>query len=182
MRALPSAGFTMLEVLVAMLVLAVGLLGGGAMQLAALRARHESLLLSGAVQLASGMAERMRANAGELDGVYLTLDYDAHAQPAPPPPARLCWDGGCDRAQLAQADLHDARQHVHGALPGGRIRICRDAAVWHGDGLRWQCSGGAGAPVVVKIGWRGKRPDGQADAPAREFAPSVALALAGAAP
>ena len=56
------AGFTLVEVMIAVLVLALGIVGGVSMQLAALRARHQSTLLAQASWLAVGMAERMRAN------------------------------------------------------------------------------------------------------------------------
>lgn len=176
-------GFTLLEVLIAMLVLAIGVMGGSAMQLTALRARHESLLLSGATQMAAGMAERMRANAAQIDAVYATLDYDAAAEPTPSAPAHQCWDGGCDSAQAALADLYDLKQQVSASLPSGRARICRDAAMWHGARLRWACAGGPGAQLVVKVGWRGKRPDGASTGDnSGDYAPGVAIAVAGAAP
>ena len=66
MRINAATGFTIVEVLVAIIVLALGLIGGTAMQLAALRTRHQSALLSSAVRLASGTADRMRANAPQL--------------------------------------------------------------------------------------------------------------------
>lgn len=177
-----AMGFSLLEVLVAVLVLALGVLGGSAMQLTAMRARHESLLLSGALHMASGMADRMRANAGQIGSAYLTLDYDAAAEPTPAAPAQLCWDGGCDNAQLALADMYELKQQVGASLPSGRARICRDAAVWQAGGLRWACADGPGAPVVVKIGWRGKQPDGTPSRDGGEYAPGVAIALAGATP
>ncbi|MET0857036.1 MAG: type IV pilus modification protein PilV, partial [Telluria sp.] len=62
---------------------------------------------------------------------------------------------------------------------------CRDSQVWDaGRGaLRWACGGGPQAPVVIKLGWRGKEHDGSAAHDrAGEFAPSVAIALPGAAP
>ena len=82
MRIGVATGFPIVEVLVAIIVLALGLIGGTAMQLAALRTRHQSALLSSAVRLASGTADRMRANAPQLlradhDNPYLNLDYDA---------------------------------------------------------------------------------------------------------
>ena len=49
------------------------------------------------------------------------------------------------------------RLAVHGRFPGGRIAVCRDAAPWDAarQRYRWDCSGGAGAPVTIKIGWHG---------------------------
>lgn len=178
-----ARGFTLIEVLVAVLVLAVGLIGGTAMQLHAMRARQESALLSSAVQIATGMADRMRANAAQVPGVYLGLDYDAHTEPVPAPPGSACMAAACDGAALAQFDLYELKRQVRAMLPAGRARVCRDADMWSGGKLRWECSGDPSAPVVVKIGWRGKNPDGTpaADA-AGTYAPGVAIGVAGIAP
>ena len=69
-------GFTLIEVLVALLVLAVGALGAGALVLQARRAAQQSVRLSAAVQLAAVAAENMRANvvasaAADADNPYL---------------------------------------------------------------------------------------------------------------
>ncbi len=177
-----ARGFTLLEVLIAVVVLALGILGGVALQLASLRARHQAVLLSQATQLATGLAERMRANPSQTS-TYLTLDYDAAAAPPPSAPAVLCDVGAsCAADQLAQADLYDAKSQLQSHLPTGRVVICRDAGLWSGGRLRWSCAGSAAAPTVIKVGWRGKRPDGAHDkTDDGEYLPSVAL-VAGASP
>ncbi|AXA91713.1 type IV pilus modification protein PilV [Massilia sp. YMA4] len=177
-----AGGFTLIEVLVAVLVLAVGLIGGTAMQLHAMRARQESALLSTAVQAAAAMAERIRANAGQRS-VYLSLDYDAAIEPAPAPPRILCQDTACAPAALAALDVYELKRMVRTSLPAGRARVCRDAHAWHAGRLRWPCSAAPGAPVVVKIGWRGKNPDGTplADDDSGVVA-GVAMAVAGVGP
>ena len=180
-----SRGFTILEVLVAIVVLALGLIGGTEMQLVAMHTRHQSALLSQAVQLAAGLAERMRANAAQMrlaDGAnpYLGLNYDSYAEPDPAPPATLCYTAGayCDSAQLAQFDLYELKTMVHAALPGGRVVVCRDNGAWQGHSLRWECSGGAGAPLLIKIGWRGKNPNGTPlKDVAGQYVPGFALAV-----
>ena len=176
-----AAGFTLLEVLIAMLVLALGLVGGTAMQLHAMRTRHESALLSVAVQIAAGMAEHMRANAAQVPAVYLGVDYDAHANPVPAMPASFCRRDPCDPAQMARLDVHELARQVSAALPAGRARICRDAQLYANGRLRWDCTGGAQDPVVVKIGWRGRRPDGTPERDGQGgHGPGVAFALPGA--
>ena len=176
-----ARGFTLLEILIAMLVLALGILGGVALQLAALRARQQSVLLSQATQMATSLAERMRANPSQRD-TYLTLDYDAFVEAVPGAPAALCHAGACSADQLALADLYEAKSQLRSHLPAGRVVICRDAGLWSGGKLHWSCSGGVAAPTVVKVGWRGKRPDGAQDkTTAGEYVPSVALVV-GASP
>jgi type IV pilus assembly protein PilV len=196
-RVRSAGGFTLLEVLVALMVLAIGILGASATQLAALRTRHQSRLMSDGVQLASALADSMRANlepmaAADASNPYLQLRYDAalDGAPAPAPP---CLPGaGCSAFQLAEADLDQVRQALHAGFPGGRVAVCRDSVVWDlGRGaLRWACDGGTGsgggssggAPIVIKLGWRGKEIDGgDARDRAGDFAPSVAIALPGVA-
>jgi type IV pilus assembly protein PilV len=182
-------GSTLVEVLVALLLLAVGLLGGSAMQLSSLRARHESALLSAAMQLAASMAERMRANSTQMqapdaDNPYLGLDYEAGPlDEAGGAPACL-GDTACSAAQLAQFDIAEWKQQLHAALPGARLHICRDAPAWDAaaQGLPWACNGGKGAPIVIKLGWRGRQPDGSpAVNAAGESLPRLAFQLGGGA-
>ncbi len=176
-------GFTLIEVLVAVLVLAIGIVGAAGVQLAALRTRHLTGLMSGAVQLAGALAERMRANTIEAqaaDGAnpYLQLDYDTAA--GAPVPATSCFGAtGCSSAELAAFDLYEIKQALYADFPGARVAVCRDAAVWSGTAraLAWQCAGAPGAPIVIKIGWRDRR--AQPDA---GIVPSVALVVAGTAP
>lgn len=168
-------GFTVAEVLVALAVLALGMLGAGAMQLAATRARQETRWQSAAWQLAAGMAGSVRANPGQLESIYLTLDYDAAGSAGGAPPS-VAPCNPCDGAALAQSDLETLKYQLARQLPAGRARICRDTHPWAGGRLRWACSG-AGA-VVVKIGWRGRLPNGKPD----HEAPAVALVVAGVRP
>lgn len=172
-----TRGFTLLEILIAVLVLALGITGGVALQLAAMRTRHQAALLSQATQTATALAERMRANPTQAD-IYLTLNYDALAEPTPAVPAMLCTGAACTADQLALSDLYELKLLVRNHLPAGRALVCRDADLWSGGKLRWSCSGGAMAPLVVKVGWRGKHPDGtpQTDAEG-EYLPGVALAV-----
>ncbi len=185
MNRMSASGFTLLEVLVAVFVTALGVIGAAGMQLSALRARQQSVYLSDALHIAAGMADKIRANAprSPAGNPYLGADYAA-VNGAPPAPGALCHDADaqCDREQLARADLYEAMRQVYVGLPGGRMRICRDGGVWD-DGQRaltWACAGGVDAPLVVKLGWRARKPDG---GEAREGAPpdppGVAIALGG---
>jgi type IV pilus assembly protein PilV len=61
----------MVEVLVALVVLSIGLLGVAALQLTSLRSNHGSAMRSQATFLAYDIIDRMRANrAGALGGLY----------------------------------------------------------------------------------------------------------------
>ena len=66
-----TRGFTLIEALVALLVLSIGLLGVAALQLTSLRSNHGSAMRSQATFLAYDIIDRMRANrAAALAGNY----------------------------------------------------------------------------------------------------------------
>ena len=158
MRRLWREGFTLLEVLVALFVLAVGVLGAAAAGATNERLRQHAALESGAVALAAALAARIQVNRAQMAlpdaaNAYLELDYDAAAGAPADPPMQCFGAAECDSAQLARFDNHELARGVHDAFPGGRILVCRDVAIPDGP-LAWPCAGGAGAPLVVKIGWR----------------------------
>jgi type IV pilus assembly protein PilV len=170
-----ASGFTLAEVLVGLVLLAVGVMGAVAMQARAQRARLEAHLMSQALHLASSLGERIGANALQLDR-YLGLDYDAARDGAPQAPTLLCFDGSdCDTEQLVAFDLYETRQQLHAQFPGGRIGICHDGTVVDAStkALSWACDDDANAPVTIKIGWQGRHSDGK---PLQQ-APRLALPL-----
>jgi type IV pilus assembly protein PilV len=180
-------GFTLVEILVAILVLAIGILGAAGAQVAALRARHGTGLMSGGVQLGATLADNMRtagmARAGDATNPYLQLDYDAEADGAPAAPERQCYAGSaCTVLEMAQFDVYNAKHAIYTRFPGGRITVCRDDQVWAESqrALAWECNAAGRAPVVIKIGWRPKRSSGASGGEAA-FLPAVALVLGGGA-
>ncbi len=79
-----ARGFTLIESLVALLVLSIGLLGIAAMQLASLQANNGAFQRTQATFLAQDIADRMRANRtaainGEYDFAFGTAAPDAPA-------------------------------------------------------------------------------------------------------
>lgn len=70
-------GFTLIEVLIAIIVLSVGLLGLAALLSQGMRVTHDSYLLAVATQQAEDMAERMRANPTETAKAAGSGGYDA---------------------------------------------------------------------------------------------------------
>lgn len=101
-------GFTLIEVLIAMLILAVGLLGLAGMQARSIRANLSAYNRSQATQLAYNMADRMRANTTEArkynnfpPSIYATvLAVNAGLQAGCTAIA-----GGCTPVQMARNDL-----------------------------------------------------------------------------
>ncbi|MBF0446681.1 MAG: type IV pilus modification protein PilV [Magnetococcales bacterium] len=61
-RIAPEAGFSLLEILIALLILSVGLLGLGTLQLASLRTGQEAYFRDQATAIAQELAERLHVN------------------------------------------------------------------------------------------------------------------------
>jgi type IV pilus assembly protein PilV len=180
-----QCGFSMMEVLVSILVLAIGVIGAAGLQLGALRATKQSSLQTTALQLAAEMADKMRANDKQMKqstSLFLGVDYQSASDGEPATPAKMCYAAPCNADELAAFDIYEWEKRVKDTLPGGRAMICRDASPWDSDknSLTWDCDGksGNGASYVVKVGWQARNPDGTLiqDA-AKTFPPSVALTV-----
>jgi len=152
-------GFTLAEVLVALFVVALGIAGAAGVQAMAMRSGREAARIADGVQLATSLAERMRANPvamalADSANPYLQLDYDSAA--GSPPEAEACFrDSNCNATALANFDLMEVAHELVLRFPGGRLLACRDAAMPDASGLpSWTCDQQPGAPVVIKLGWR----------------------------
>jgi type IV pilus assembly protein PilV len=106
-------GFTLVEVLVALVVLAGGLLGLAALQATSLRNTQSAYNRSQATQLAYQMADRMRANVANA-GLLATSAYVGAVPGAAI--ANCTAAAGCTPAQMAQNDLFEWNQDIDNAL------------------------------------------------------------------
>jgi type IV pilus assembly protein PilV len=107
-------GFTLLEVLIAVLILSIGLLGLAGLQTASLKFNTSAYYLTQATALAYDFTDRMRANRdAALDG-----DYDI-AYADPPPACGVAAAG----ATIAERDINVWRNALACALPLGNGRV-----------------------------------------------------------
>ena len=96
MDRLTCRGYSLVELLVAILIVAVGALGVAGLQLASARNARTALETTLATMLAEDLADRIQANEG---GTYTT-------GPGAPPPAFVdCLTRDCTAAELAAFDL-----------------------------------------------------------------------------
>lgn len=121
-------GATMLEVLITMVVLAIGLLGLAGLQITSIQSNHGSYYRSQATVLAYDITDRMRSNrTAALAGEY-AVNFPASAT---------------DRAVtgvLAQQDTAQWLNELGATLPGGTGRISTN------DKL-----------VTIEVRWNGSR-------------------------
>ncbi|MBN8761285.1 MAG: type IV pilus modification protein PilV [Thiobacillus sp.] len=108
------SGFTMIEVLVAIVVLSLGLLGLAGLQAASLRNNQTAYYRGIATQQAYDMADRLRANlAGVRAGDYSNL---AAGLPGSNP---NCFASACTPANMAISDHFQWNTMNAALLPGG---------------------------------------------------------------
>ena len=157
-------GFSLVEVLVAIVVLSFGLLGMVGMQAFALQSNQEARLQGQAAVLARELAEMMRGNKvvgsdpSSTNNFYLgtftvgslsmgsNASYCSGANTLTP-----C----ATPADVAKAEMTDWLNRVNTELPGARVSVCFDDAPYDSSGMpQWTCPAtGADEIAVIKIGW-----------------------------
>jgi type IV pilus assembly protein PilV len=119
-----SQGFTLVESLVALVILSIGMLGIAALHVEGLRSARGALTRTTAVTLASDIADRIRANRGatvEYGAVVTSADTNANCLPG---------GAGCTVADLAHHDKAVWLGAIEASLPGGTGTIdCDDSDV-----------------------------------------------------
>jgi type IV pilus assembly protein PilV len=174
-----AGGFSLIEVLVAVLVFAIGVLGVVGLQTVGMQANSDSSTRSQALALAYDMADRMRANLPAVNATTSTDRYDgvtpainncrmryANAQVSTP--------SVCTPPQIAADDIADWRLYVARALPNGTGIVCRDATPDDGtDAAAAACSGAGTDPLVVKVFWMERLRQGSVAATPRRVAMMV---------
>lgn len=156
-----SLGFSLVEVLVAIVILSFGMLGMVGMQAFALQSNRDARLQSQAASLARELAELMRGNkvtavltgtANPYLGNFTTL---AAASPSYCLQSSNAATGCTSTADVASAEMTDWLARVEDELPGARVTVCYDAAPYDSTGLpQWDCTAtGADEIIVIKIGW-----------------------------
>lgn len=112
-------GFTLLEVLIAVVVLSIGLLGLAALQFSALRGNNQSYERSQAHTLAYEIADAMRANRVQAAAGAFNIGVAT----VPALPATDCNAAACSAAEAAAFALATWHQRMRILLPNSTARI-----------------------------------------------------------
>lgn len=131
-------GASLIEVLVAIVVLSIGLLGIAGLQAATTKYKINTWSRSSATQLVSDLSERIRINPDVAGSNFTTgvsaassyiLDATWAAQSGPPPTiAKDCAKSGvaCTTTERADYDMAYWRGRVRAALPQGAANVAGD--------------------------------------------------------
>lgn len=157
-------GFSMVELLVAVLIFAIGLVGLAGLQLAGLRSNQTAYHRSVATQLAYDMIDRMRSNAAILNSDRLN-NTESYRDVSPATTAASnplqCETNLCSPADLAVYDLKRWNTQLAAQLPGGKGIVCLDSTPDIGDSANPTATcdalGGTGKIYAIKIWWDDNR-------------------------
>ena len=101
-------GFSLIEVLIALVVLAIGLLGLAALQTIGLRYNHGSYQETQATILTYNIIDRMRANTtGRDSALYDTIDTSSWTATTD-----NCFSGSCDATELRNYDIDQWQNNI----------------------------------------------------------------------
>ena len=114
-------GFSLVEVLIALVIMSVGMLGIAGLYVQSMQAGRTSMFRHNAVTLAGDIADRIRANPRA--GAAYTGDG---AGPEP------CDDGStdCDEAEMAVFDISRWKAQADATLPAGDVTVTFDNLVF----------------------------------------------------
>lgn len=107
-------GLGMIEVLVALVIISVSMLGLAALQISSVRFNHQAYLRSQATYIAYDIIDRMRANVPEAEaGSYsVAINDDSNGSTA-------CDTGTCSTAAMVTYDINQWLNTVKTELPQG---------------------------------------------------------------
>jgi type IV pilus assembly protein PilV len=145
---------TLIEILVSLLILAIGMLGMAGLQTVSLRNTQSAYQRTQAAILSNDIVERVRAN---LQGVE-SGSYDNAAGAVT---ASCNSISGCTPAQMAANDVAEWKKALATALPEGEGTLCNDSTPSDGTPAAPACDG-VGDLFAIKIWWDSDR-DGTAE-------------------
>lgn len=154
-----EAGFSLLEVLIAIVILSFGVLGAVGMQVTAMQANKEARNQATATTFARELAEKMRGNhtvaikTAAADNPYL-FDVTLASTTTIAVPSVNCFTTGCPIVKDAATwDVAEWQGRIKDALPTPRIKVCYDQDPFDSAGKpRWNCTD-SGDIAVLKMSW-----------------------------
>lgn len=142
-----QSGVSLLEVLIAILILSFGMLGMLGLIINSLKLTSSSNYRTIAAQQAYSMADTLRSN------VLILAKFQS---PSGAAVANCLEAAGCTQDQMYVTDFSMWTTRLAAMLPAGSGTVCSDATPSDGDPGNWQCDAVAlnpTGPFVVKVCW-----------------------------
>jgi type IV pilus assembly protein PilV len=138
-----ATGFTLIEVLVSTVILAIGLLGLAAMQTLALKDNQDAFYYSQASSLAYEMSDRIKVNAAAWQ--------DTGAIPTDTPCDKSCdFANPCTPDEMATFDYCAWKSNVQSRIAGATATVAASPVV---DPLSTVCTDTTGNRLCLTISW-----------------------------
>lgn len=147
-------GTTLIEVLISLLILAIGLLGMAGLQTVSLRNTQSAYIRTQATLLSSDVVERIRANLQAVEAG----DYNNNTGAVEDSCKTVA---GCGAGAMAGNDIAEWKIALQTNLPSGTGTVCVDSSPDDGTPLAPACDA-LGLVYAVKIWWDEDR-DGTAE-------------------
>lgn len=155
-------GFSMIEVLVAIVVLSFGMLGVVGLQLQALRGNQHAALTAVASSLVRDYQETLTAlpstsaSSATTTSKITSITKNSYTAYGSAKDCKLSANT-CSPSEFADDATLEWIERVKSALPNGMVTICFDNAYVEATGsskglYKWACSS-TGDMIVVKLGW-----------------------------
>jgi type IV pilus assembly protein PilV len=139
-------GFTLIEVLVTVIVLAIGLLGLAGLQLGGLRYSYSAYQRSQATIMANDIIDRMRANPT----VAGSGSYNISIGTTPATKSCTGTSSNCTAAEMAAADLYEWKQSLADVLPAGDGSIVNNGGTFTVT-IQWDDTRGEEAAKTLAV-------------------------------
>ena len=186
-----QAGFSLLEVLIAFIILSLGMMGAVGMQAAAMQSNKETRSQSVAASFARELADKMRGNhtvaIKTAGNPYLksetTLTLVPKVDIPYPPDNENCFKTACPtREAVATWDMADWQNRLQNALPDPKFKVCFDKTPFDADGkAHWACTDD-GDISVLKMAWTNTGTDGVLKFTSGDMRPLIIVPLTAGTP
>jgi type IV pilus assembly protein PilV len=153
-----QSGASLLEVLIAIVIMSFGLLALGGLTASSVQYGKMAQFQTVGVQLAADLVDRMRSNSdGFIANAYNKTAVYSSATAAITVPA-CATTTQCTSAEMASIDLAEWRNSLRLSLPGGDAYVVRDAVtplavdiwvMWMDPGLASGLANGGACPVAA---------------------------------
>lgn len=143
-------GFTLIEVLIAFVILSFGLLGAVALQAKAKQASFDSMQRAAAVALGNDIIQRVRANDTPQLATLYDVDFNSDTGKNS---SNTCFTNSCTNAQIAALDIEQWKRAIRarentGSLDDASVCINPEAVAG---------TGGKGFNLEVIVTWQGRQ-------------------------